>query len=356
MTKPLPPFSCTYSPNVPELLSQLKCTIALSTYQAGKVVFLSATGNDKMIQLPRTFSSAMGIATTKNKLAVACKSEVVVLTNTPKMAANYPPQPNTYDALYLPRAQYFTGQLALHDMNWNDGNLLAINTLFSCISAIDEDYSFKPIWQPKFITSLEPEDRCHLNGMAMQNGQIEYVTALGETNKYHGWRENKLKGGILIHVPSGEIIARDLPMPHSPRVYNGKLYVLLSASGELVEVDPNTGKCETITKMKYFVRGMAKVDDYLFIGHSKLRHNTSAFRDLPIAKESVKSGVQIIHLPTGSITGYIRYETSVDEIYDVKILEGLKRPGIVSHMKDTHRLAITTPTDNFWAEEKKKDK
>lgn len=355
MTKPLPPFSCTYSPNVPELLSQLKCTIALSTYQAGKVVFLSATGPDKMIQLPRTFNNAMGIATSENKLAVACKSEVVVLANTPSMAPNYPPKPNTYDALYLPRAQYFTGQLALHDMNWQNGQLLAINTLFSCISAVDEDYSFKPIWKPDFITELAPEDRCHLNGMSMNNGQVEYVTALGETNAYHGWRENKLKGGILINVPTGEIITRDLPMPHSPRVYDGKLYVLLSAAGELVEVDQKNGSYKTITKLKYFVRGMAKQDDYLFIGHSKLRHNSSTFRDLPIAKESVKSGVLIVHLPTASLVGYIRYENSVDEIYDVKILPGLRRPGIVSHEKDVHKLAITTPGDNFWAEEQKKD-
>ncbi|NOZ48414.1 MAG: DUF4915 domain-containing protein, partial [Chlorobi bacterium] len=147
MPSPLPPFSCTYSPNIPELLSQLKCTIALSTYQAGKVVFLSALNADKMIQLPRTFSNAMGIAVYDNKLAVACKSEVVVLANTPSMAPTYPVQPKTYDALYLPRSIYFTGQLALHDMNWLDGKLVAINTLFSCISEIDEDYSFKPVWK-----------------------------------------------------------------------------------------------------------------------------------------------------------------------------------------------------------------
>lgn len=356
MSKPLPPFSCNYSPNVPELLYQLKCTLALSTYQAGKVIFLSATEPEKMIQLPRTFDNAMGIASSKNKMAVACKNEVIVLANTASMAANYPPKPNTYDGLYLPRASYYTGQCALHDMSFQNGKLLAINTLFSCISEIDDAYSFTPVWKPKFISQLHPEDRCHLNGMAMgEEGSIEYVTALGETNVYHGWRENKLKGGIIIHVPSGEIITRDLPMPHSPRIYNNKLYVLLSASGELIEVDINSGSYKTIVKMKYFVRGMAKFDDYLFIGHSKLRHNSSAFRDLPIAKHSTKAGIQIIHLPTASIVGYIKYENSVDEIYDVKVLPGLRRPGIVSHLKDTHILAITTPDDNFWAEEQKKE-
>ena len=139
MAKALPPFSCTYSPNVPELLTQLSCTIAISTYQAGKVIFLSATSPEKMIQLPRTFPHAMGIAVNDDKLAVACKSEVVVMKNMPSMAANYPPQPNTYDALFLPRARYLTGHLALHDMNWQENRLMAINTLFSCIAEINEE-------------------------------------------------------------------------------------------------------------------------------------------------------------------------------------------------------------------------
>ena len=48
---PLSPFSCTYSSHVPEILYKLNCSIAVTTYQAGKVVFISAkdedcTGND----------------------------------------------------------------------------------------------------------------------------------------------------------------------------------------------------------------------------------------------------------------------------------------------------------------------
>ena len=39
--KALAPFSCQFSPQVPELLLKLNCTIAISTYQAGKLVFIS---------------------------------------------------------------------------------------------------------------------------------------------------------------------------------------------------------------------------------------------------------------------------------------------------------------------------
>ena len=132
--KPLPPFSAKFSPQVPEILFQLNCTIALSTYQAGKVVFLSADKPDKLVQLSRTFEGAMGIATATNKLAVACKSEVHVMVNTASMAQAYPPKPKTYDALYLPQATYYTGQLSLHDMHWKGNELFAINTLFLLLS------------------------------------------------------------------------------------------------------------------------------------------------------------------------------------------------------------------------------
>lgn len=350
----LPPFTARFSPQVPEILYNLNCTIALSTYQAGKVVFLSANSPDKLIQISRSFEGAMGLATKKNKLAVACKSEVNIMVNTPAMAKNYPPKTDTYNALYLPQATYYTGQLALHDMHWKGEELFAINTLFSSIVKINENYSFEPVWQPKFISESAPEDRCHLNGMAVKNDEIEYVSALGETNTFHGWRENKLTGGVLINVPSNEIVLRNLPMPHSPRVYDNKVYMLLSASGELIEADINKGSYRVVKNLEYFVRGMEKFGDYLFIGHSKLRHNTSAFKDLPIAEKSQKAGVIILHLPTGAIVGNIMYENSVDEIYDVKILPGVSRPNIINPAHESNKLAITTPNNSFWAVENNK--
>ncbi len=347
--KPLAPFTSQFSPEVPEILYNLKCTIAISTYQAGKVVFLSAPQPDKLVQVARTFEGAMGIAVKDNKMAVACKSELHILANTPSMSKTYPPKQGVYDALYLPRSTYYTGQLSLHDLNWSNKNLFAVNTLFSSLVKIDDDYSFNPVWKPKFISKLAPEDRCHLNGMAMDGESVKYVTALGKTDTAGGWREHKLTGGLIIDVSSNEIIAGNLAMPHSPRIYNGKLYALLSAAGELVEIDIETGKYQTITKFDYFVRGMELYGDYLFIGHSKLRHTTSAFKDLPIAKKSQKAGVMIVHLPTGSIAGNIMYENSVDEIYDVKVLPNMTRPNIINPQHSSVNIAITTPADSYWA-------
>jgi len=349
MQQPLPPFTSKYSPNLPEILNSLKCTIAISTYQAGKVVFLSAPTPEKIMQLPRNFEKAMGITLSGNKMAIAAKSNLHILKNKPEMAPNYPKNPNTYDALFMPKLTYHTGQLALHDLHWVGDKLYAINTLFSCISEFDDNFSFRSTWQPGFITELAPEDRCHLNGMAIANDRIEYVTALGETNNFHGWREKKLSGGVLIHVPTNKIVLRDLAMPHSPRVYDGKVYLLLSAEGKIVEVNPENGTYETILTTPYFIRGMAKYGDYLFVAHSKLRHNSSAFRDLPIAKESVKAGVMVIYLPYKSIIGSIMYENSIDEIYDVIVIPGFVRPNIMNLDSEENTYVVDSEYGDFWA-------
>ena len=55
-----------------------------------------------------------------------------------------------------------------------------------------------PVWKPKFVTDLVPEDRCHLNGLAVRDGKAKYVTALGVTDTAGGWRDAKATGGVLI--------------------------------------------------------------------------------------------------------------------------------------------------------------
>lgn len=351
MNKPLPPYTCTCSPNIPELLLGLNISLILSTYQAGKVIFLSAAEDDKLIQLPRNFDTPMGIALAGNKLAIASKNEITVLCNSPEMAANYPAKPNTYDAIFLLRASYYTGHLSLHDMYYVDNKIMATNTLFSCISMIDNEYSFTPIWKPTFIKEYSPDDFCNLNGLAIDKTGPRYATALGgKSNERQGWGENKMTGGVLIDINSDEIILENLQMPHSPRIYNDKLYFLNSAAGELCAVDTEKGTYGVIANLGGYERGMDKYEDYLFIGVSKLRHQSKVFGDLPIAKSSF-AGIVIVYLPTGSIVGHIRYETSVEEIYDVKVLPGYLRPGIVSMEKEAGRSAITSPVGDFWAAE-----
>lgn len=347
---PPPPFSCSYSPNLPELLLQLRCTIALSTFQAGKVIFLSAKDEEQLAQLPRNFPKPMGIALEGEKMAIACLDEVLVLVNSPQLAAHYPKKPQTYDALFMPRATYHTGQLDVHDLDWGaGGQLFAVNTSFSSIIKIDDNFSFTPVWQPPFISHLASEDRCHLNGMALLDGHPKYVTAFSATDTPQGWRPEVTTGGIVMDVDSGGFVARNVPMPHSPRLFDGELYLLLSATGELVKMDTNSGKYDVVTQLDGFVRGLCKHGDYVFVGLSKLRKSSSTFGKLKIAERALSAGVAVVHLPTGALVGEIRYHASVDEIYDVQIIPNYLRPGILNTEKPEYKLGLTTPEMTFWA-------
>ena len=345
---PPTPFSCTHSPNLPELLMQLNCTLCVSTYQAGKVIMVSAVDENSLIQLPRNFEKAMGMAVDGDYLAVATKNEVVVLGNSSALAPNYPPKPNTYDSLFVPRATYYTSEVDIHDMEWGEKGLYAVNTLFSCISLINDRYSFEPVWKPYFVSDIDPLDRCHLNGMVLENGIPKYATALGKTNSEKGWRSDVERGGILMDVTSDSIILEGLPMPHSPRLHQGELYVLLSATGELIKVNVPARSYDVVASFDGFVRGMDIIGDYAFIGLSKIRQNASTFRDLPIAKKAIHSGVDVVHLPTGTIVANLRYLASVEELYDVKLLKGKMRPGILSPDKAEHKSALVTPSDCYW--------
>jgi uncharacterized protein (TIGR03032 family) len=342
------PFACTHTPEFPGILHELKCSLAVSTFQAGKLIFLSATPDGaKLVQLPRNFDKPMGVCFDGQRLAVATRNDVMVLANDARLAAVYPERPGYYDALFVPRAVYFSGELDLHDLAWAGEKLWAVNTRFSCLGEVNEKFSFVPRWKPGFISELCAEDRCHLNGMTFSGEKPEFATALGTANHREGWREHLPKGGALFHVPSGEAVLKDLAMPHSPRIYDGQLYLLLSASAELVKCDPRKGTYETVTRLPGFARGMSRLGDYLFIGISLLR-STHRFAGLPIVQAAPFCGVVIVHLPSGKVVGQLQYLNSCEEIYDVQVLPGMRRPGIL-RMDDPFRNgSLSMPETVFW--------
>ena len=119
--------------------------------------------------------------------------------------------------------------------------------------------------------------------------------------------------------------------------------------------DRERGTYEVVTSLGGFVRGMSLYQDYLFIGLSKLRKNSSTFAKLSIADKATHAGIAIVHLPTGSFVGQITYMTSVDEIYDVHIIPDKIRPNIMNTMNDKYKQGLSIPDTTFWAREKPKD-
>ncbi len=235
-----------------------------------------------------------------------------------------------YDRGFLARESFVTGNISVHEMNWGAaGELWVVNTLFSCLCTLHEDFNFVPRWQPSFISELAAQDRCHLNGLAMQNGKPKYVTALGTSNESRGWRESKTDGGVIIDVPSGEIVARGFCMPHSPRIHQGRLFVLDSGRGQLVMVDPRSGDVQPVTRYPGYGRGMAMHGQFAFIGMSKARE-TSVFGGVPICEDrsKMRCGVVVVDWLAGKSVAYLEFETGVEELFDVQILADARSPVI----------------------------
>jgi Domain of unknown function (DUF4915)/Berberine and berberine like len=159
----------------------------------------------------------MALAIKGQKLVLVTRYQVLLFANAPLLACNYlETQTERYDALYLPRVAYFTGDLQIHGVIYAE-DLWILNTLFSCISSPSTDVNFVPRWKPPFISTIVPEDRCHLSGMAAVSDKPRYVTALGETDTAEGWQSAKASGGVIVDVYNDEIVCRGLSMPHSPR-------------------------------------------------------------------------------------------------------------------------------------------
>lgn len=349
------PFSAIHSPNMPDVLEELNGTIVLTTYQTGKVILLSSI-DKKISQLVRDFQRPMGVAFNGELMAIALQSNVTVFKQSDKLAKTYPKKKDTYDGLYYPTASNLTSFIDTHDICFSKQGLIAVNTAYSCLVKIDGQNSFNPIWTPPFITKFESGDSCHLNGCCTdENENIRYATGFGQTNTPRGWTLNKLTTGFLIDVTTNEILCDNLPMPHSPRVYKNELYVLLSASEELIKVDRTTGEKTTIAKIDGFIRGLSFYKNYAFVGVSKLR-KSHTFGDLPIAKKKLLAGVVIVDINTGKKVSELLYEGELEEIYDVHFIPNKKRVNIINHPMSQQNPAIITPNYEGWIQEKEQKK
>lgn len=238
---------------------------------------------------------------------------------------------NTHDACYVPRTSYTTGFVDAHDVGLlKNGEIIFVSTRFNCLATPSSESSFTPVWTPPFITDIVDEDRCHLNGLAMEDGAPRYVTAVSKSNTIDGWRDRRANGGIVIDVRTNEIVCEGLSMPHSPRLYNGKLWILNSGTGELGTVNLKTKKFEPFVFCPGFLRGLSFHDKYAFVGLSKPRFKRFEGLELDQRLQDADSeawcGMQIIDLAKGSCVSWFRIDGSITEMYDVNILPGIKSP------------------------------
>ncbi|WP_414515174.1 TIGR03032 family protein [Nostoc sp. PCC 9305] len=330
-------------------LFEQNLSLAFTTYQAGKLFFIGLQSSGQLSVFERTFERCMGLYAQDSSLYMSSLYQLWRFENILQPGQVH----NNYDAVYLPQMSYVTGDLDIHDIalsnsqaNHDPQHLIFVNTLFSCLAKVSQTHSFIPLWQPPFISKLAAEDRCHLNGLAIRDGQPRYVTAVSQSDVAEGWRDKRADGGCVIDVESNEILIRGLSMPHSPRWYKDKLWLLNSGTGDFGYLDLKRGSFEPVAFCPGYMRGCAFHGDFAIVGVSQPRHNKT-FSGLPLDEKlfqknaEPRCGLLVIDLKSGDIVHSLRMEGVVLELYDVVALPGVRRPMAIGFKSDEIRRMVT---------------
>lgn len=309
-------------------LAQQRVSLAFTTYQTGKLFLVGCKPDGQVAVFERTFTRCMGLWASSQSLWVSTHYQLWRFENLLRPGESY----NGHDRLYVPKVGYTTSDLDVHDVAIEaSGRVVFVATSFGCLATTSERYSFTPLWKPPFLSKLAAEDRCHLNGLALENGQARYVTLVAPCDVVDGWRDRRRDGGQVLEVPSGRTVVTGLSMPHSPRVHQDRLWVLNSGEGTLGHVDREQGTFVPMTFCPGYLRGLAFTGDYAVVGLSRPRHDRT-FGGLALDDElkkrgsEARCGLHVIDLRSGDVLHWLRLDGQVSELYDVAVLPGVVRP------------------------------
>ena len=316
-------------------------SLAFTTYQSQLLLMIGFNAQTQQLSVGvRKFGRAMGLYCTPDteRLYLSTKYQLWQLDNALQPGASY----KRCDRAYVPRVGYTTGDLDIHDVIVDGSDRpIFVCTMLNSLATVSNTHSCVPLWTPPFISKLVSEDRCHLNGLAAVDGQAKYVTLVNQSDILDGWREKRRGGGCVMDVTSNEVVATGLSMPHSPRFYDGKLWLLNSGTGEFGYIDLDAGKFEPVAFCPGYLRGMAFHEHFAIVGLSKVRAKGGGVMsglelDDRLREQDVepRCGLMVIDLTTGSIVNWLRLEGQITELYDVQVLPGVKRPMALGFQTD----------------------
>ena len=332
------------------------CSIGLTTYQAGRLFMVGRKPDGAVRVHERMIEQCQGLWTDGQTLWT---SGLYALWRFENILDPGQVTAHGADREFAPREGRITGQIDVHDIGMGDlGQFggapgrgpIFVCTAFNCLATWDQNDSFRPLWKPPFISRMIGEDRCHLNGMAMDGDRVAHVSAVSRSDVADGWRERRRDGGVVLEVASGEAVATGLSMPHSPRLYDGRLWVLNSGEGALCTVDPKDGTLTTVAFCPGYARGLAFVGRYAVVGLSRPRHNQTfkglALDDNLAAKDAVpRCGLIVIDIDTGQSVEWLRFEHTIDELYDVAILPGVTQAEVIGFRGDAIKQTVRPAPD-----------
>jgi uncharacterized protein (TIGR03032 family) len=330
------------SPGFAAWLDRQAVSVVFTSYRAGKLITLGAGPGGALTASDCSLRRCMGLGIGANRFWTSSEHQIWRFDNFVPTGERH----GAHDAYFVPTVAHTTGSLDVHDIAEDaSGSPIFATPRFNCLARLAEAHSFEPVWMPRFIDTLIAEDRCHLNGFAMQDGKPRYVTCIATTNTSGAWRDHRRDAGVVLDTESGEALCESLSMPHSPRLRDGKLWLHQSGSGLFGSIDPSNGRFETLCKLPGFGRGLAFHGKWALVGVS-LPRGESGFGDLPLSERLSEEGrdpecaLYLIDLESGEVEHTVQIGPDVHEIHDVGFLPGIRNPHIVAPDSEEIRFAI----------------
>jgi uncharacterized protein (TIGR03032 family) len=125
--------------------------------------------------------------------------------------------------------------------------------------------------------------------------------------------------------------------------------VLNSGAGELLLVDPGSGRSDVVCRLPGYLRGLCFHGPYALVGLSKIRER-HIFGGLPVQQrcEKLLCGIAVVDLRDGREAGFFEFTAGCEELYDVGFLPGVQRPMILNLQKPVVHEAVTNPESCYW--------
>lgn len=326
-----------HSPGFPNWLADHDCSLGLTTYQAGRLILIGRKADGAVRAHERLIEGCKALYSDGQTLWTSGTHTMWRFENG---LHNGRRTRSGVDRMFLPREGRVTGKIDIHEIAIGDPGQFGgasgavpvfVSSAFNCLATISNTASFQVLWRPPFITSRIGGDCCHLNGLAMDGTRATFVTMTSTSATLGGWRDDRREGGVIMDLASQETVATGLSMPHSPRLYDGKLWVLNSGQGTLCTVDQDSGTLTSVAFCPGFARGLAFVGRHAVIGTSLPRRN-EMFEGLELNDTLAKTGtapicaLQIVNIDTGQTVHWLRFEHTIEELFDITILPGVRQP------------------------------
>jgi len=328
-----------HKPSLPGWMKDNNCTFVITSYKSHTLIFLGVR-NDTIYTYTMMQERPTGIAIKDDKLYVSNIGNIVTYVN---RGAIETPLNGMFDTNYCVKNINVSAHIDVHDICVSDDcqSNKSSETLFYCSTGLNsictpsDKYTCNIYWTPPWIKLNDKgnppnEDRCHLNGLCCLDGKPKYVTAVCMRDYLGAWQEH-MNEGVVYDVVENKVVCDKLIMPHSPRVYKNKIWILESGSGYFGYIDG--GKFIKKTFLPGFLRGLDFIGNFAVICTSLDRHD-HAFRDTPVSRKlkadgrDSKCGIWVIDLENFEIESYLHF-SDIKELYDVRIIPNSQTPRVL---------------------------